>query len=174
MRCGLSPSAWRSRSVGSTSVRSASLRMAELRSGGWMRWTSLRSDHRIHPPTLRIRHPPLSFTLSVHPPSLGQRAVSGTATQSRAFLCGVGYALRLPPSSLPPCSKCRSRLRRSLVAAATLPPGVLLACESPPLPHPYKGIVGSPLFRFRAHCRGLPPIPLYPCALPPRGGLPYA
>ena len=61
-----------------------------------MRWTSLRSDHRIHAPTLRIRHPPLSFTLSVHPPSLGQKAVSGTATQSRALF----VRCRLTPSAL--------------------------------------------------------------------------
>ena len=99
-----------------------------------MRWTSLRSDHRIHAPTLRIRHPPLSFSLSVQPWSLGQKAVSGTATQSRAFMCGVGYAVRLSPSSLPTSSKYRSRLRRSLVATATLSSGVLLACESPLCP----------------------------------------
>ena len=61
-----------------------------------MRWTSLRSDHRIHAPTLRIRHPPLSFTLSVHPPSLGQIAVFGTATQSRALFVRCG----LSPSAL--------------------------------------------------------------------------
>ena len=59
---------------------------------------SLRSDHRIHAPTLRIRHSPLSFTLSVQPPSLGQKAVSGTATQSRALFVRCG----LSPSALHP------------------------------------------------------------------------
>ena len=66
-----------------------------------MRWTSLRSDHRIHAPTLRIRHPPLSFTLSVPPPSLDQKAVFGTAAQSQAFFV-------------------RCRLRRPLGATGTL------------------------------------------------------
>ena len=56
---------------------------------------SLRSDHRIHAPTLRIRHPPLSFTLSMQPWSLGQKAVSGTATQSRALF----VRCRLTPSA---------------------------------------------------------------------------
>ena len=45
--------------------------------------------------------------------------------------------------------------------------------QIPPLPHPYIGIVGSPLLRFMAHCRGLPPIPISRCALPPGGGLPH-
>ena len=76
--CLLVACSWVARSVGSTSVRSAPLRMAELRYGGWLRWTSLRSDHRSHAPTLRIRHPPLSFTLSVPPRSLDQKAVFGT------------------------------------------------------------------------------------------------
>ena len=51
------------RSVGSAAVRSAQLRRAELRYGGWLRWTSLRSDHRSHAPTLRIRPPPLRIAL---------------------------------------------------------------------------------------------------------------
>ena len=144
VRCGLSPSAWRSRSVGSTSVRSASLRMAELRSGGWMRWTSLRSDHRIHPPTLRIRHPPLSFTLSVHPPSLGQKAVSGTAAQSRALFVRCG----LSPSAFRPTD--HSLLARGYCSVGDACRSLRSLCRFPP---------PSPL-----------PLPRYARAPPPLGG----
>ena len=45
--------------------------------------------------------------------------------------------------------------------------------QIPPLPHPYKGVGGSPPLTFLFHGGGLPPSPLYPCALPPGGGLPH-
>ena len=45
--------------------------------------------------------------------------------------------------------------------------------QIPPLPHPYKGIVGSAPFTFLIRGGALPSIPLYPCALPPGGGLPH-
>ena len=98
--CLLPACSWVARSVGSTSVRSAPLRMAELRYGGWLRWTSLRSDHRSHAPTLRIRHPPLSFTLSL--------CTLGRSTKKR-YLALLRRAKRLcavwakPSALLPSC-----------------------------------------------------------------------
>ena len=85
-------------SVGSAAVRSASLRMAELRSGGWMRWTSLRSDHRIHAPTLRIRHPPLSFTLSAPPRSLEKAVSRHCFAEPRRFSAVSANAVRFGAS----------------------------------------------------------------------------
>ena len=90
------------RSVGSAAVRSAQLRRAELRYGGWLRWTSLRSDHRSHAPTLRIRPPPLRIALysapSVARPKSG---IWHCCAEPRLFVrCG----LRPPPCFLPPYS----------------------------------------------------------------------
>ena len=117
--------------------------MAELRSGGWTRWTSLRSDHRVHPPTLRIRHPPLSFSRSVHPPSLGQKAVSGTATQSRALF----VRCRLTPSAFRPTG--HSLLNRGCCSVGDACRSLRSLCRFPP---------PSPL-----------PLPRYARAPPPRG-----
>ena len=90
------------RSVGSAAVRSAQLRRAELRYGGWLRWTSLRSDHRSHAPTLRIRPPPLRIALysapSVARPKSG---IWHCCAEPRLFVrCG----LRPPPCFHPPYS----------------------------------------------------------------------
>ena len=145
--------------------------------------TTLRRVDGVDFATLRPRRP-LSY--ATHPPSSAQlhslRAPSFARSKSGVRHCCaepgvyVRCRLRRPPSALLP-----STLLKVSVAATPLPCGCrhtalgrVASLRIPPLPHPYKGIVGSPLFRFRAHCRGLPPIPLYPCALPPRGGLPIA
>ena len=62
-----------------------------------MRWTSLRSDHRIHAPTLRIRHPPLSFTLSAPPRSLEKAVSRHCYAEPRRF-----SAVSASPSALVP------------------------------------------------------------------------
>ena len=54
-------------------------------------------------PSLRIRPPPLPPSLLCPLGRLTDRAVFGTATQSQAYLCGVGKALRLACSLLAPC-----------------------------------------------------------------------
>ena len=130
--------------------------------------------------------PPCPRSYASHPPSSAQlhslRAPLVARSRSGVRHCyaepGVFVRCRQsrPPSALLP-----SALIKVSVAAPPLPCGCRhtalgrVAClRIPPLPHPYKGIAGSPLFRFMAHCRGLPSIPLYPCALPPGGGLPYA
>ena len=145
--------------------------------------TTLRRVDAVDFATLRPPHPP---SYAPHPPSSAQlhslRAPSFARSKSGVRHCYaepgvfVRCGLRPPPSALLP-----SALIKVSVAATPLPRGCrhtalgrVTCLRIPPLPHPYKGIVGSPLFRFRAHCRGLPPIPLYPCALPPGGWLPHA
>ena len=58
--------------------------------------------HLLHSASALLR----CASLSIAPPrSLDQKAVFGTATQSQAFMCGVGKALRLACSLLAPCCK---------------------------------------------------------------------
>ena len=86
------------------------------------------------------------------------------STKAGAMADGAAIA----PASPPPTPKGVDFYR----AANNKCPAVYSPLQIPPLPHPYKGIGGSPLFRFMAHCRGLPPAPITRAPSPQGGGLP--